>query len=318
MHGERGKPNREAADGALVLAARRAVDDRADVGRGAAHVERQRVVDAGEPCDLRGPDHACRWTGEKRERGMSGRLLHGCEATGGAHDERLQQALLAACSGKGEEVPAENGAEVRVDGRRGRSLVLTELGRHLVRGDDVSVRVPPAELGRDCQLVLRVTEREQEADGDGIGVDPVERLQVEWDKLPVGSHPLPHARTALERDERRRMIDARAVEIGAGLAAQVEQVFEARCRHERGRRAAPLEERVRRDRGPVREAVDLVCPDELGRREHGLLLSLRGRYLRSPHDSVGDENRVGEGAADVHSEECWRRLHRRILIEVGQ
>ena len=114
------------------------------------------------------------------------------------------------------------------------------------------------------------------------------------------------------------MIDARPVEIGAGLAAQVEQVLEARGRHERGRRAAPLEQRVRRDRRPVREAVDLVCPDELGRREHGLLLSLRGRHLRRAHDSVGDENRVGEGAADVDSEERCRRLHRRILDQVGQ
>ena len=51
---------------------------------------------------------------------------------------------------------------------------------------------------------------------------------------------------------------AEPVEVRAGLAAQMEEVLEARRRDERRPRALPLEQRVRRDRRPVREALDVV------------------------------------------------------------
>ncbi len=105
------------------------------------------------------------------------------------------------------------------------------------------------------------------------------------------------------------MLDARPVQVRAGLPAQVEDVLEALVRHERRPRAAPLEQRVRRDRRPVREALDVLGADGGGGRDDRLLLPCARRDLRDPDLAVRDEHRVGERSADVDPE----RAHRRIL-----
>jgi hypothetical protein len=84
----------------------------------------------------------------------------------------------------------------------------------------------------------------------------------------------------------------------------VEEVLEARRRHEGRPRALPLEQRVRRDRGPVRESFELVGSDCLRRREHRLFLALRRPHLRRPQLAVRDQHRVGERSADIHAEDC--------------
>ena len=72
--------------------------------------------------------------------------------------------------GERAQVARRDRREVRVGGRRRGALVLAELGRDLVRGDDVHAGMPPAQLGRHGRLVGRVAEREEQADGDGLGV----------------------------------------------------------------------------------------------------------------------------------------------------
>ena len=76
------------------------------------------------------------------------------------------------------------------------------------------------------------------------------------------------------------MPGAEPVEVRAILPAQVEHVLEALGRHERRPRAAPLQQRVRRDRRPVREALELVRADRRRRGEHRLLLVACRRHLR--------------------------------------
>ena len=61
--------------------------------------------------------------------------------------------------------------EIRVDGRRRGALVLAELGRDLVRGDDARVRQPPPHLVRDGAFVGRIPKREQQADCDRLRVE---------------------------------------------------------------------------------------------------------------------------------------------------
>ena len=65
---------------------------------------------------------------------------------------------------------------------------------------------------------------------------------------------------ALERHERWRVVGAEPVEVGAVLAAQVEEVLEAGRRDEGGAGAAALEQRIGRDRRPVGETLDSVAP----------------------------------------------------------
>ena len=88
-------------------------------------------------------------------------------------------------------------------------------------------------------------------------------------------------------------------------------MLEAGCRHEGRPRSPPLQKSVRRDRRAVREAVDAVDSESRGGCDDRLLLVGRGGDLRGPHLTVGDDDGVREGAADVDSQ----RAHGVILNE---
>ena len=98
------------------------------------------------------------------------------------------------------------------------------------------------------------------------------------------------------------MVVAQPVQMRAGLPAQVEQMLEAGSRHERGARALALEQRIRRDGRPVREALDRPGSDSPRGREHGLLLARGRRHLGGRHASVLDEDCVRERSADVDAQ----------------
>src|SRR5207244_301518 len=74
---------------------------------------------------------------------------------------------------------------------------------------------------------------------------------------PLWPHALAHPETALDRHERRGMVRAEPVELGSVLPPQVEEVLEALGADERCARALAFEERVRGDRRPVSESLDL-------------------------------------------------------------
>ena len=109
---------------------------------------------------------------------------------------------------------------------------------------------------------------------------------------------------------------ARPVELGAGLAAELDDVGEAGGRDQRGAGAAALEQGVRCDGHPVGEAAD-VGSLGAGPVEHGVdgrhhavgLVGRRRRRLGCEQLAVaGEDHRVGEGAADVDPEEHRRTL----------
>ena len=99
------------------------------------------------------------------------------------------------------------------------------------------------------------------------------------------------------------MVRAETVEMSPVLPPQVEDVLESLRRHERRPRSAPLEERVRRDRRPVREALELPRPDGGRRGEHGLLLVSRRGHLRRPHLAPLEQDGVGERAPYVDAQD---------------
>ena len=235
---------------------------------------------------------------------MRRRLRERGEPARGAHHQRLRQSRARRRAAERLQVPSDHRPEVGVDRGRRRPLVLAQLGRDLVRGDDARPRQPPPQLLRDRPLVRGVAEREEQADRDRL--DAVElRQRVELERLEhaVGPDPLADAVTALERDERLRVRRAEPVELRAVLPPQVEQVLEAGGRDERRSRALALEQRVRRDRRPVREALDLGRADGRRRGEHRLLLPRRRRHLRRPQLAVGEQHRVGEGPAHVDAQD---------------
>ena len=193
--------------------------------------------------------------GDEQPRRMRRGLVDRSDAARGEHHDRLGQPRLGRRAGERAQVARRDRPEVGVGGGRRRALVLPELGRDLVRGDDVDAGMAPPQLRRDRLLVRRIAEREQQADGDRLRVAEVgKRVELERLELALRPEPAAHAVAALERHERLGMLGAEAVEMGARLPAQVEEVLEARVADVRGARAAPLEERVRGDGRPVREA----------------------------------------------------------------
>ena len=251
-----------------MLATCVAVDDRAHVRRRAAHVERERVLEARERGEPRRAHDAGGRAGEEGERRVRRRLLQRRETTRRAHHEGRRKPRARACAREGAEIAGENGPEVRIDSGRRRPLVLAELGSHLVRRDDVRARMAASQLLGDPALGLAVAEREEQRDGDRLRVENGQRGEVERHELASGTGSSTNADAALERHERGRMLDARPIQVCACLPAQVQDVLEALVRHQRRSRAAPLEECIRRDGGPVREALDVLGADGGGRFDH--------------------------------------------------
>ena len=213
---------------------------------------------------------------------------------------RPASAQLAASASR---YPASVGPEVRVDRGRRRALVLAELGRDLVRGDDARPGQAAPQLLGDLALVARVAEREEEADGDGLGVDLGQRLEVERPQHALRPDPLVDSKAALQRNERLGMVLAEPVQVRPRLPAQVEQVLEPVGRDEGRARALALEQRVRGDGRPVREALEARRRRPRGRRRAPTPPGApRSATFAVVIAAVLDEDGVREGAADVDAE----------------
>ena len=102
------------------------------------------------------------------------------------------------------------------------------------------------------------------------------------------------------------MLGTEPVEVRAVLPAEMKQMLEAGRGDERRSGALPLEQSVRRDRRPVREALDIHRADGGRRGEHGLLLLGSGRHLRGHEALAVEQHRVGERPADVDAENRHR------------
>ena len=157
---------------------------------------------------------------------MRGRLRERGNAAGREHDERLGQPRLACGRGQRREVTRSDRREIRVGGDRRRALVLAELGCELVRRDDAHVRIPPAQLVCDGDLVTGIAKRKEKADRNCVDIPDVgQGFEIECLQLAVGPEPSADAVAALERHERVGVLRAQAVQVRARLPAQVQQVL---------------------------------------------------------------------------------------------
>ena len=305
---DRGQPERKPGDLALGRPAGLAADDQAHVRGRPAHVERDRILDPGQPRDPRRADHARSRSGHERKRRVRGRLSESRDPARGPHHERLGQPGRRAGAPERLEVAGDGRPEVGVDGRRRGPLVLAELRRDLVRRDDASARQSPPHLRGDRTLVRRIAKGEEQADRDRLHVVAEHRQRVELERRDqaLGPDPLAHAVAALQRDERLGVRIAQPVQVRAVLAAQVKQVLEALRRHEGGAGPLALEERIRRDGRSVREPVEALRADGASRGQHRLLLTPRRRHLGRPQAVAREQHRVGEGPTDVHTEDGHR------------
>ncbi len=252
---------------------------------------------------------------------MRGGELQRREAAAGLHDRGSGQALVAGAGQQLAQVAAQQGRQRGVDlGGRG-ALVLAERADDLVRERDVDVRQALGQRVRDGTLVLGVRVAVQQRHGDGLGVeggdgvgDGAGGAVVQPAQRPVRAHALGRRDAQPVGHQRRRVRRAQAVEVGAGLAPERDEVREALRGDKRGARAAALQQRVGRHGHAVGEDLDIARrgPGALERHSHRLhdaarLVVGRARCLRGDQPPAGGEHGVGEGAADVDAKEVHAR-----------
>ncbi|GIU87056.1 MAG: hypothetical protein KatS3mg009_1571 [Acidimicrobiia bacterium] len=306
VHVERGEPDREAADDALRRRLGDAAAHEAHVGARPAHVEGHRVREPARACDGGRGAHAAGRARQQQRRGQARGLARGDEpARRGHHQHRRRDAVDR------PEVRRARRAQERVDDGRDHPLVLAELRGHLVRRDRVEAARP--QRLRDRALVRGGEIGVQQAHRDRLDVLG-QRGQAAVPGLqhrPVGTDAFRDLEPQLARHQRCGPVRERVVQRRAGLAGDLDHVGEAAGRHQRRARAAPLQQRVRRDGRAVRDELRArpagerghgaaQCPGRVvGRRQH-----LDGAAV------VGD--RVGEGPPGVDAEP-----HRRMLARAG-
>src|SRR5439155_16397102 len=120
----------------------------------------------------------------------------------------------------------------------------------------VSIRQPAPTLLDNGALVPWIAVRVQQANRHRFGVDGRQGAEIERLELPLGTHAPADAVRALERNERLGPRLTRAVELRAGLPAQVQEMLEAGGGDERGPRSLALEQRIGRCSRPVCESLD--------------------------------------------------------------
>ena len=150
---DRRQADGKAADDALRDACGSTSREQADVGRRAAHVERDRVLERRASRDEPGADDSACRAGDQDRRRMCGGLVDRGNATRGEHHERLRKSRLVSGSRERAEVAADDRREICIGSGRRRALVLAELRRDLVRRNDVHPRMPRPQLLRDCALM---------------------------------------------------------------------------------------------------------------------------------------------------------------------
>ena len=253
----------------LVLARARgqAVLQERGLCRGAAHVQRDQVRPARQATELAARDDTrCRPRLDevrrlpRRDRGRkrAAARLHDLERS---VDPRVAQAVRERV-----DVPADGGAEVRVDDGGARALVLADLGEDVGRPRDEDVvgealaqdLLDPALVG---VVGVRVEQRDRHR-LDSLLREPrrdvpngalVERSP----DLASRAEALAHLEAKRAGHERLRLLVLQVVEHGDPQPAHLEDVAKALGRHERHGRAATLEDGVRRDGGRMHHAADV-------------------------------------------------------------
>ena len=188
------------------------------------------------------------------------------------------------------EIASQQRRKRGVDLGRRRALKLAERAHDLVRERDVNVGDQLCSAFPIISLVRGMPVGVQQHDRDRLRL----RLRDATRKLLRGlgrerperslrSHPLGRGEAQLVGHHRRRPGGAQAVQVGASLTPEGNNVGEALGGDQRRTSAAALEQRVGRDRHPVREGRDLLGRDDRrdpappDRRDHPLGLVVRRR-----------------------------------------
>ncbi len=275
------KTDRDARHLPSLAALRLSAGDEADVGRGAAHVERDRVLAAGERGDPLRAHDPCR-PGRRRGSPPGAR-----PPRRSSRRPRTTASRAAPAARRRRPRRRASGGTAPRPGPRYASATVVEARSYSRNSGATSWEATTCAVGWRLRSSAATA-----ASWDGSRKEK-RRQTATPRRRPAGSEssssgattpvrpdPLLDADAALEWDERLRVVDVEPVEMGAILPAEVQEVLEALRADEGGAGAFPLEQRVRRDGRPVGEALDLRDAGSLenhsGCRHHRLLLRAAG------------------------------------------
>ena len=253
------------------------------------------------------------------------RLLGRGDAAGGLHHQRLRAAPpppppRRAGRGSGRAAGSGRRRSRSSSSARTRGSAAAPRARRR-RGGRAGARAGARRCARSWRGV-EVGEEQADRDRLGAAASRSSRPAARARPSPSGSSdalgpdPLVGLEAQLGLDQRRRLRGAEAVEVGAVLAADLEQVGEAAGGDQRRAGAAFLEQRVGPDRHPVGEDLDRrrrSAPARASTASIALItpadsLAGRGRDLGGVDVAAVEQDRVGEGPADVDPEQHRLKL----------
>ena len=309
VHVENRQQHREARDLAPAPPRQIALDVRA-IRRRAADVDRERALEAARARRVtRGAQAAGRPREQlahrlarraARRRGAAVRE-HDLDARRGATRERL-------------EVARDARLEIRVRDRGREALELAQLRTQLGRASDRHAERGEPRAQRRLGAPAGV--RMEQADRDRLGREPLHAAREPARGRPAPRVPALAARARALRDadaplarhERRDAPRRERVEIRPVLPADLDHVLEASRGHEHDARPLALEQRVRRDRGAVRDARAASGPRALQTSQHRELRRARRRgQLERDQLPPALHHEVRERAARVHAHRVGAR-----------
>ena len=310
------------ADGILLGARDLAVLDHRGLGRRAAHVEGDDLLEllGARPAPGRRP---------RRRPGPDSMMFIGRSAAARVGREaavRLHQQQARRNAGAVEplaqrpQIGRDDRHHIGVDDRGRGALVLLDLGQHLAGDAERQVRRLAGDDVAQHQLVRRIGEGVQQADRRSprpsrpAAHRPRARRRPDRaarSTLPACVDPLVDHPAQIALDQRRAACPRRVVEPGHAQRADLQHVAKALGGDQADARALVLEDRVGGDRGAVADLLDGAAVEAgLARRPRsspstmacGVVADAR-RDLLGVDGAVGAEQHdVGEGAADVDAD----------------
>ena len=320
-------PQRILVDLPLGRHQRLVVGDEGDVGRRAAHVQRDRLGEPKRLADLGHSEHPCRGARETKLDRVCLRLLGADHTAARLHAEELarhvslvEEALDVA------EVATNRGPQCRTQRGGDRALELAYLGQHVARERDRALRIDLAEDLLNLTLVRGVHERPEQRHADRLDAParvPARELGdvvgVEWHAdVTVTVHPLDSFPDVLEGHDARRWLveqprseragdvhpgvfEERAVALRQDQSGRLELALEQAIR-DNGRSVQHERELARRQPGGAEQGVESLAEGDRGvvRRRRNLGLGELAGFLV-------EQLKVGERAAYVNADPVAHR-----------
>ena len=303
----------------------------ADIGAGAADIDRDDVANAGRRRDIARADHPRGRAGQHGERRRAAdRRGTGDTAIRLHQQQRCSDVGIRQAALQPLHIGGDRRHHTGIHDRRQAALVLAHHRQHIDRRRHRHVRQCGAQHLGDAAFMRGIGERVQQADRDRLHIQPaqlrgglvharfVERCQHDTARPDAFTH-LEHAR---RRHRALRLHPGEQVRLARNvLPPDLQHVPKSRGGHQRGARGLALQDQIGGDRRAMQHARDILrASGGLRQSEHDAgqecfgRIRRRARRLGAPLSSARAvrQRDIGERAADIDSDReiSWR--HRRV------